>query len=43
MRLIVEAAMFGLMVRLGAPSPVRGMNRLAIQHAAADTIISQAK
>ena len=42
-RLIVEAAMLGLILRFGAPSPVRGMNRLAIQQAVAVTSISQAK
>ena len=39
----VEAKILRLTTRCGAPSPVGGMNRLAIQHATDDTIISQAK
>src|SRR5271167_1270177 len=39
----VEAKMLRSIVRWGAPSPVGGMKRLAIQDAADDTIISQAK
>ncbi len=35
--------MLGLILRFGAPSPVRGMNRLAIQQAVTVTSISQAK
>jgi hypothetical protein len=35
--------MLRLTTRFGAPSPVGGMNRLAIQHATDVTIISQAK
>ena len=43
MRLPVEARMLRLITNSGAPSPLGGMKRLAIQQANADTIISQAK
>jgi hypothetical protein len=39
----VERAMFGSMVRLGAPCPVRGMSRLDPQQASENTTISVAK